>query len=481
MERVNFRCGHCGQLIAVSSQHLGQQVRCPHCQKVVLAPASIPAAPPPPPPPVPAAQTLDQTFAISPPPIVRDEEHDSIFTAPTQNDDLFGPASSPRVQFPTEVMQPHPDRTEQIPVPNLELTATAGPVARVPGPPDATLTYVPNESPLANIGTDGQQTLAHDFSAPEPSQEPAPWSPSTRGSNEALPDAETAAMLARPRSRSGWHIALIIIPLISYAILASIAVIILWMRQQEKPPHQLEILPDIEGEFPTNLKGTKTSVHKRIQENSLKIYPRYDTKLPENLKVALGKTLQLGELEITPVRIEQKSISLRELGKKQTYEPNGKALLLHLRLKNVSKDLAFHPLDRYYTRYFRPSPPRDAMRCPSNDVPYTYLEIGKDRFYGGPGGFYDLDLDKFNKHGYMNEYVVGQDFDTQLKPGEELKTFICTDPEDPKLRKALDTYKGKVTWRIQVRRGSIVYADRRIPVSAVIGVEFDDEDYKSKG
>jgi hypothetical protein len=34
---------------------------------------------------------------------------------------------------------------------------------------------------------------------------------------------------------------------------------------------------------------------------------------------------------------------------------------------------------------------------------------------------------------------------------------------------------------VQVRRGSIIYSDRRIPVSAVIGVEFDDADYKSRG
>jgi hypothetical protein len=255
----------------------------------------------------------------------------------------------------------------------------------------------------------------------------------------------------------------------------------LWFRQQQKPPHQLEILPDIEGEFPTNLKGTKRTVHSRIQQGGFKIYPRYDTKLPDHLKVTLGKTLQLGELEVTPLRLERKSITMRELGKKQTYDPKGKALLLHLHLKNVSKDLAFYPMDRYYTRYFRPSPPRDALRCPSNDVPYTYLEIGKDRFYGGPGGYYDLDLDRLNENNYMNEFVLNQDFDRQLKPGEEMKTFICTDPEDEKLQKTLNSHQGKLMWRVQVRRGSIVYSDRRIPVSAVIGVEFDDSDYKFQG
>ena len=50
METVNVQCGHCGQLLAVSKEHLGQQVRCPHCQQVVVAPL------PPPPAEAPAAQ-----------------------------------------------------------------------------------------------------------------------------------------------------------------------------------------------------------------------------------------------------------------------------------------------------------------------------------------------------------------------------------------------------------------------------------------
>src|SRR3954468_5525969 len=40
MQTVNFQCGHCGNLMGVSVEFLGQQVRCPHCQQVVVAPAS---------------------------------------------------------------------------------------------------------------------------------------------------------------------------------------------------------------------------------------------------------------------------------------------------------------------------------------------------------------------------------------------------------------------------------------------------------
>src|SRR5262249_45950255 len=47
METVNFTCGHCGKLLAVSKQHLGQQVRCPHCQQGGVAPPPQPGPPPP--------------------------------------------------------------------------------------------------------------------------------------------------------------------------------------------------------------------------------------------------------------------------------------------------------------------------------------------------------------------------------------------------------------------------------------------------
>src|SRR5947209_11512192 len=48
MKTVNVQCGHCGKLMAVSTEHLGARVSCPHCQGVVEAPAEAPAASSPP-------------------------------------------------------------------------------------------------------------------------------------------------------------------------------------------------------------------------------------------------------------------------------------------------------------------------------------------------------------------------------------------------------------------------------------------------
>src|SRR5215469_509745 len=98
METVNFQCGHCRQLLAVSKQHLGQQVRCPHCQQVVVAPpqeAAVPPSAPVPPP----QDPFSAAFSFAPP---KPEEHDSIFSAPAESDDLFGPAMSGKVEMPPD-------------------------------------------------------------------------------------------------------------------------------------------------------------------------------------------------------------------------------------------------------------------------------------------------------------------------------------------------------------------------------------------
>src|SRR5581483_1823313 len=88
MPTVQFQCGGCGKLMAVDAQHVGKQVRCPHCQAVVLAPAA-----PAPQPMNPAQPPSSLTNAPSA------QEPDSIF-APAATDDLFGEGPAPRLELP---------------------------------------------------------------------------------------------------------------------------------------------------------------------------------------------------------------------------------------------------------------------------------------------------------------------------------------------------------------------------------------------
>src|SRR5438093_13583986 len=86
MATVNFQCGNCNNLMAVGSEHLGQQVRCPHCQAVVVAPAAGAAAPAPAP-----AQPAPFSPTVS--------DQDDIFAPPEPSDDLFGRPEGPRVEM----------------------------------------------------------------------------------------------------------------------------------------------------------------------------------------------------------------------------------------------------------------------------------------------------------------------------------------------------------------------------------------------
>ena len=46
MQTVQFQCSHCGNMMGVTLESLGQEVRCPTCEKVVVAPASVEPSPP---------------------------------------------------------------------------------------------------------------------------------------------------------------------------------------------------------------------------------------------------------------------------------------------------------------------------------------------------------------------------------------------------------------------------------------------------
>src|SRR5262245_25025218 len=94
MQTVNFKCGHCGQVMAVGRDNLGQQVRCPHCQQIVMAPVSDSPAPAP----------------LGPSPFGGLNEHEDIFTQKKETDDVrFGQTEGPRLELPrTHEPEPSP-------------------------------------------------------------------------------------------------------------------------------------------------------------------------------------------------------------------------------------------------------------------------------------------------------------------------------------------------------------------------------------
>jgi hypothetical protein len=269
-----------------------------------------------------------------------------------------------------------------------------------------------------------------------------------------------AAPRITPRRSRGsvWFLALVFVPLVSYAILATIAVFILWNRQQQQqaPPSLFEKLPDVDGDAPGVKKSQKTA--RLIYDEKLATSP-----LPENLRVALGKTIQIGDLEVTPLRVERKRLRVFVEGSVRPEPCQYDSLVLHLHLRNVSSDLVFTPLDNYFDRCWK-----DHKGVP----PLTQLEVGPKRFFGG-SAVWTPAQSKDQRREWVEDRRPGTG---ELKPGEELETFVCTDGQDAGVLHAVTRYHGSMLWRVQLRRGLVNWRDREVSATAVIGVEFSDRD-----
>src|SRR4051794_24281344 len=94
-QTVQFQCGQCFKLMAVSVAYLGKRVRCPHCQAVVQVPvpassAPAPVAPPPVPPRAgPFVRGPPPAPPAAPPPPVEVRPFQSL--TPSQADSIFDP------------------------------------------------------------------------------------------------------------------------------------------------------------------------------------------------------------------------------------------------------------------------------------------------------------------------------------------------------------------------------------------------------
>src|SRR5262249_34779824 len=133
-----FKCGSCNNLMAVTTEHLGMQVRCPHCQQIVVAPTTAPSPPPPP--------RFEQTTM----PGRRGDEEESIFSPPTDPDDIFGRSDAiVRVEMPEDLTAA--DSPAPVPLPAASGTAFTFTANAPPPGLEPTLTYTPpgaNESTL---------------------------------------------------------------------------------------------------------------------------------------------------------------------------------------------------------------------------------------------------------------------------------------------------------------------------------------------
>jgi phage FluMu protein Com len=263
---------------------------------------------------------------------------------------------------------------------------------------------------------------------PEGHDATQPWAPSGDGQSaatEPAPPAEVAAAEAavpRPALR-GQAGALALIFLVPYAVVMTGAfVYMLYLYRSYKAADPLERMYD-----PDKKDGPPVRVP-------------HDRPLPDKLKTSLDQPLQVGDLEVKPLQIER------------TAEGD---LVLVLAMRNLSQDTAFNPFPDSFAR---------ARGAP----PYTYLQVGQERIYGGFTEWWK------GPAGKLVRASSGE-----LQPGEEMHAKLIVSAQKREDRSKIQEVLRSSTpllWRVHVRRGFIEVRGQQVSGTAVIGVRFTAKD-----
>jgi hypothetical protein len=221
---------------------------------------------------------------------------------------------------------------------------------------------------------------------------------------------------------------LLLVFLIPYAVVMTGAFLyLLYLFRSAQAQDPLERLPD-----PAPQDGGPVRV-------------QHDRPLSDRLKTFLGKALTVGDLEVRPLRVEQ--------------DPQGD-LVLVLHLHNLSGDTAFNPLPERFSRFLREAHPPL--------YPYTFLQAGDRRIYGGDPEYRAADP------GDHAEQARGG----QLRPGQEMIARLVTNPRDRATVTRVLRQGGPLLWRVHVRRGFVEVHGEPVSATAVVGVRFAAEDVR---
>jgi hypothetical protein len=148
--------------------------------------------------------------------------------------------------------------------------------------------------------------------------------------------------------------------------------------------------------------------------------------IPPDRRVGLGKTIQLGELEIQPIEVKRERVTLvrQVLGGGPSRRDGGDdAFVLRLRLRNTSKDSVFAPLDQAFIREADDGNLQSFIEGAAGRRVYLYpLAVASEWS------------------------ILGQDF-SALRPGESRMFQIISGPDVP------SDLLGPFTWRLRLRTG----------------------------
>ena len=218
--------------------------------------------------------------------------------------------------------------------------------------------------------------------------------------------------------------------------------------------HPLALIPDLVGEY-------RNAAERKGGAHSVPL-PRPDQPLPAQLTTSLGSPISIGQVEVTPLKIEERTwtaFSQRKDEAEAESAPINQTLVLTVRIKNVSNDVPIFPMDPFFDRR-----PKDGDRA----MPFTLIECAGKQYFGGVLA-YETQHDRNER-----AWLAGRETDgTPLQPGESREAVLVTRPSYAmEIADSLRKTGGEAVWRIHVRRGLYEFNGREFSVAAVVGVRF---------
>ena len=413
MSIYHFKCVSCTKLMGITEDFLGKQMRCPHCQTIQLLPM--------------INTTGNAEAPAAPIEAVEPVTNNVVFT--------YQPSVNPA---PQDVPQ------EILPFPSSDQSPTDSHTVEGKDSSVVTTDFFASE----NTGASQNGAAA-----------PAPW--------DNAPSITGEVARKRPVGSKSMAMPIIFFSLLSYSVMATAILILVLVRMKTAGPmHPLEYIPDVDGDNP----GAKRT---KIRFNHDK--ERTQEIVPAHLRTKIGVAIRVGELEVTPLAVEKATVAVLVSGFSKAEPCKEDSLILRLKLKNVSADQSFCPLDYYVNRKWK-----EKSRN-SYPPPFTLVQFGTEKpeksFFGGPANWLPLALAGSKKSQSPRETVEDENLDKTLEPGDEMTAFLCTDGDDASAQ-AIFTHQGPMLWRLQVRRGLVPVGAKEIPATAVIGVEFSTTDIK---